>query len=79
MHLGIEKRANPEKLLNCEDILTRSSSDLRGTEVLIQHGFDLKHDNSICHHPRCLSPGYNKVVKSTVNEMLEAGVIVPAT
>lgn len=57
------------------DVLSFSLRDLGSSTVPMQHFLELKGEKKIFHRCKCMPPKHNKIVKTKLKMMLEAGFV----
>ena len=78
-HLPMNKQAIFKDSITSSKTIAWSMKDLRPADVPVRHHFELTDDTSIHHRARRLAPKHNSIVRKEIDDMLEAGIIVPAS
>ena len=68
-----------KRIVSSSGTVAWSIKDLRPADVPVRHHFDLTDNTPIHHRARRLAPKHNDYVRKEIDDMLEAGIIVPAT
>ena len=66
-----------ERVLRKKGVVAESLYDLRQANVPVRHHFELNTKELIHSKRRRVSPKQNKVIWNELQEMLEAGIIIP--
>lgn len=78
-HMSQDEQELFKNIILSSETIACTMKDLRPSEVPIRHHFDLVDDNPIHHRVRRMAPKHNQIVQKEIDDMPEAGIIVPAT